>query len=52
MNKEDQNPTPTTPTTEPTPEPGETFTVQENAGDDLQVEAFERGPLTDLNFGF
>ena len=52
MNKQDQNPTTTEPTTTETTAAAESFTVQAHDSDDLQVQPFERGPLTDLNFGF
>ena len=53
MNKQDQNPATEPTTTETATEAAaESFTVQAHAGDDLQVQPFERGPLTDLNFGF
>ena len=52
MNKQDT--TTTTPETTPDTagETRESFTVQAHDSDDLQVQPFERGPLTDLNFGF
>lgn len=55
MNKQDPNTTtaPATTATEDTgTQPAEAFTVEAHPADDLQVQAFERGPLTDLNFGF
>jgi hypothetical protein len=50
MNNQDQ--TTTTETTETATEATESFTVVAHDSDDLQVQPFERGPLTDLNFGF
>lgn len=52
MNKQENVQNTVETTTETAGEARESFTVQAHESEDLQVQAFERGPLTDLNFGF